>query len=114
SLPSPPFASFWGPSAAAPRWAGVAALLPVLDPTLTPAGVRAALTQGAVDIGAPGFDEASGFGRLDALAAASTLTASTSTSTTTTSTTTSTSSSTTTSRPTTTTASTSSSTTTTR
>ena len=37
---------------------------------LTPAEVQAALTRGAVDIGAPGFDEASGFGRLDALASA--------------------------------------------
>src|SRR5262249_4303800 len=53
---------------------------------LTPAEVQAALTRGAVDIGAPGFDEASGFGRLDAVAAANTLTDSTSTSTTTTST----------------------------
>src|SRR5262249_20562224 len=55
----PPFCAFFGTSAAAPHSAGVAALLLDLDPTLTPAGVRAALTQGAVDIGAPGFDEAS-------------------------------------------------------
>src|SRR5215470_16082294 len=92
----PPFCAFFGTSAAAPHSAGVAALLLDRDPTLTPAEIQAALTRGAVDIGAPGFDEASGFGRLDAVAAASTLTASTSTTSTTTTTTTSTSSSTTT------------------
>src|SRR5215510_8138878 len=122
----PPFCAFFGTSAAAPHSAGVAALLLDQDPTLTPAEVQAALTGGAVDIGAPGFDEASGFGRLDAVAAADSLTASTTTSTTTTSTTTTRPSTTTTSttRPTTTstssttssstTTSTSSSTTTTR
>ena len=68
------------------------------DPTLTPAEVQAALTRGAVDIGPPGFDDASGFGRIDALASAETSTSSTTTSTTRpTSTTTSTSSTTTTS-----------------
>jgi subtilisin family serine protease len=93
----PPFCAFFGTSAAAPHSAGVAALLLDKDPTLTPAEVLAALTRGAVDIGAPGFDEASGFGRLDALAsAATTSTSSTTTSTTRpTSTTTSTSSTTT-------------------
>jgi subtilisin family serine protease len=79
----PPFCAFFGTSAAAPHSAGVAALLLDQDPTLTPAEIQAALTAGAVDIGAPGFDEASGFGRLDAVAAASTLTVSTTTSTTT-------------------------------
>ena len=110
----PPFCAFFGTSAAAPHSAGVAALLLDKDPTLTPAEVLAALTRGAVDIGAPGFDEASGFGRLDALAsAATTSTSSTTTSTTRpTSTTTSTSSTTTsTTRPTSTTTSTSSTTT---
>ncbi len=93
----PPFCAFFGTSAAAPHSAGVAALLLDKDPTLTPAEVLAALTRGAVDIGAPGFDEASGFGRLDALtSAAATSTSSTTTSTTRpTSTTTSTSSTTT-------------------
>src|SRR5262249_14649633 len=83
----PPFCAFFGTSAAAPHSAGVAALLLDQDPTLTPAEVQAALTRGAVDIDAPGFDEASGFGRLDAVAAADALTDSTSTSTTATSTT---------------------------
>ncbi len=97
----PPFCAFFGTSAAAPHSAGVAALLLHLDPTLTPAGIQAALTRGAVDIGAPGFDETSGFGRLDAVAAVSTLTPSTSTSTTTTSTSSTSTSTTTTIRPTT-------------
>jgi subtilisin family serine protease len=82
----PPFCAFFGTSAAAPHSAGVAALLLDKDPTLTPAEVQGALTRGAVDIGTPGFDDASGFGRLDALASAETSTDSTSTSTTTTST----------------------------
>src|SRR5262249_16926305 len=103
----PPFCAFFGTSAAAPHSAGVPPLLLDQDPTLPPPEGQAALTRGAVDIGAPGFDEASGFGRLDAVAAASTLTASSSTSTTTTST----SSTSTTTRPTTTTTTTSSTTT---
>jgi subtilisin family serine protease len=82
----PPFCAFFGTSAAAPHSAGVAALLLDKDPSLTPAEVQAALTRGAVDIGPQGFDDASGFGRIDALAAAETSTDSTSTSTTTTST----------------------------
>src|SRR4029453_1088576 len=60
----PPFCAFFGTSAAAPHSAGVAALLLDQDPTLTPAEVKAALTGGAVDVGAPGFDDASGFGLL--------------------------------------------------
>ena len=82
----PPFCAFFGTSAAAPHSAGVAALLLDKDPSLTPAQVQEALIQGAVDIGAPGFDDASGFGRIDALASAGTSGDSTSTSTTTTST----------------------------
>ena len=66
----PPFCAFFGTSAAAPHSAGVAALLLDRDPSLTPAEIQAALTQGAVDIGAPGLDDASGSGRLDAVAAA--------------------------------------------
>jgi len=66
----PPFCAFFGTSAASPHTAGVAALLLQKDPSLTPAGVQAALRAGAVDIGPAGFDDASGFGRLDALASA--------------------------------------------
>jgi subtilisin family serine protease len=90
----PPFCAFFGTSAAAPHSAGVAALLLDQDPTLTPAEVRAALTRGAVDIGAPGFDDASGFGRIDALASAETSTTSTTRPTTTTTSTSSTTTST--------------------
>jgi subtilisin family serine protease len=82
----PPFCAFFGTSAAAPHSAGVAALLLEADPNLTPAGVQAALTRGAVDIGPQGFDDASGFGRIDAVASAETSIDSTSTSSTTTST----------------------------
>jgi subtilisin family serine protease len=80
----PPFCAFFGTSAAAPHSAGVAALLLEKDPTLTPADVQAALTRGAVDIGRQGFDDASGFGRIDAVAASETTIDATSTSTTTT------------------------------
>jgi len=50
--------------------AGVAALLLQRNPLLTPAAVQTALRAGAAEIGAVGFDDASGFGRLDALASA--------------------------------------------
>src|SRR5262249_12694799 len=120
----PPFCAFFGTSAAAPHSAAVAALLLEQDPTLTPAEVQTALTRGAVDIGAAGFDAASGFGRLDAPASAETSTTTTSTSssttsstrptTTTTSTTTSSSTTTSTTRPTSTTSSSSTTTSTTR
>src|SRR5262245_36866424 len=66
----PPACAFFGTSAASPHTAGVAALLLQKDPSLTPAAVQAALRAGAVDIGPGGFDDASGFGRLDALASA--------------------------------------------
>jgi subtilisin family serine protease len=64
----PPACAFFGTSAASPHSAGVAALLLQKNPSLTPAGVQRALRGGAVDIGPVGFDDASGFGRLDALA----------------------------------------------
>jgi subtilisin family serine protease len=65
----PPSCAFFGTSAAAPHTAGVAALLLSANPSLSPAEIQAALTNGAVDIGPTGFDDASGFGRLDAVAA---------------------------------------------
>jgi len=64
----PPFCAFFGTSAASPHTAGVAALLLQRNPSLTPLAVQAALRRGAVDIGPVGFDNASGFGRLDAVA----------------------------------------------
>jgi subtilisin family serine protease len=91
----PPFCAFFGTSAAAPHSAGIAALLLNKDPRLTPAEVQAALTQGAVDIGAQGFDDASGFGRIDAVAASNALPTTTPTSSTSSSTSTTTSTSTT-------------------
>ena len=66
----PPFCVFFGTSAAAPHSAAVAALLLSKNPFLTPAGIQDVLRTTAVDIGAPGPDDGSGAGRLDALAAA--------------------------------------------
>ena len=66
----PPFCAFFGTSAASPHTAGVAALLLEKDPSLTPAAVQSKLRAGAADIGPVGFDDANGFGRLDALGAA--------------------------------------------
>ena len=68
----PPFCAFFGTSAAAPHTAGVAALLLQENPSRTPREIQIALRQGAVDIGPVGFDDASGFGRLDALASTQT------------------------------------------
>ena len=62
---------FFGTSAASPHGAGIAALLRGVLPALTAADVRTILSATAVDIGAAGFDAASGAGRLDALAALS-------------------------------------------
>jgi subtilisin family serine protease len=64
----PPFCAFFGTSAASPNTVGVAALLLQKDPSITPLAVQVALRKGAVDIGPVGFDNASGFGRLDAVA----------------------------------------------
>jgi hypothetical protein len=84
-----------GTSQATPHVTGLAALLLSADPTLTPAQVRQLVRDGAVDLGAPGFDRAFGFGRIDVLGSLTFLDLPGST--TTTSTTTSTSSTTTTS-----------------
>jgi hypothetical protein len=65
----PPECAFFGTSAAVPHAAGVAALLLSKNPFLTPADVADALRTTAVDVGAPGFDDATGAGRIDALAA---------------------------------------------
>lgn len=59
--------TFFGTSAAAPHVAGMAALLKELAPGATPAQIRDAIRQGAVDLGAPGFDMVFGAGRSDAL-----------------------------------------------
>lgn len=69
STTAPGFQLFPGTSAAAPHSAAVAGLLLSKNPFLTPAQIMAALTTTAVDIEAPGRDDASGAGRLDALLA---------------------------------------------
>lgn len=66
---APGFAPFFGTSAAAPHVGGVAALMLQKNPFRTPAEIRQALVATAVDVGAPGFDDAAGAGRVDALAA---------------------------------------------
>ncbi len=58
-----------GTSQAAPHVAGAAALVLSIDPALTPDGVRRILLDSAVDVQAPGWDEFSGYGRLDVRAA---------------------------------------------
>jgi subtilisin family serine protease len=63
------FSPFFGTSAAAPHVAAVAALMLQKNQSLTPAVVQTILKETAVDIGAPGFDNVAGAGRVDALAA---------------------------------------------
>ena len=59
-----------GSSYAAPYAAGAAALLVEAHPSLSPAETRAVLRNSAVDVGPRGPDPDSGYGRLDASAAA--------------------------------------------
>src|SRR5262249_32097784 len=66
---APGFSTFCGTSAAAPHAAAVAALVLSLNPALTPAPMRAALTSSAVDIEASGNDRDSGAGIVMALQA---------------------------------------------
>jgi len=66
----PPACRFFGTSAAAPHSAAVAALLLGKNPFLSPATIQNVLREAAADIGLAGPDDVSGFGRLDALAAA--------------------------------------------
>jgi Subtilase family/FG-GAP-like repeat len=63
------FPNFFGTSAAAPHAAGVAALLLQSKPTLTPFQVYQRMENTAIDMGAPGFDNDSGFGLIQADAA---------------------------------------------
>jgi subtilisin family serine protease len=55
-----------GTSAATPLVAGTAALLLSREPLLSPAQVKARLESTAIDLGPPGHDPASGWGRIDA------------------------------------------------
>jgi hypothetical protein len=63
----PGFQPFNGTSAAAPNVAAIAALMLQADPSLTPQGVRLALTGATRDIDAVGVDLTSGAGLVDAL-----------------------------------------------
>ena len=60
------FPNFFGTSAAAPHAAAVAALLFQADPTATPANIYSGLERSAIDMGAPGFDNDTGFGLIQA------------------------------------------------
>ncbi len=63
------FPNFTGTSAAAAHAAAAAALLLDFNPTLTPSALYAALEGAALDMGAAGFDDDSGFGFLQVDAA---------------------------------------------
>ena len=58
---------YCGTSMAAPHVAGLAALLLSVDSSLTPAEVRQHIRDGAIDLGAPGFDWIYGYGRIDVI-----------------------------------------------
>ena len=62
-------ATFNGTSAACPQVSGAAALMLSINPNLTEAQVRTILQQTATDMGASGFDNTFGFGRLNVEAA---------------------------------------------
>jgi subtilisin family serine protease len=60
-----------GTSMAAPHVAGIAALVKAHVPSMDGAAIRARLDASAVDLGAPGRDDAFGYGRVDPVAALS-------------------------------------------
>jgi hypothetical protein len=62
-------ANFGGTSAACPVVAGVAALVLSINPALSPQEVKNILTASAIDMGANGFDNEFGFGRVNAVEA---------------------------------------------
>jgi uncharacterized repeat protein (TIGR01451 family) len=69
SCAAPGFTPFYGTSAAAPHAAAIAALLKSAVPSLTPAQVRTALINSAIDIEAAGVDRDTGAGIVMAQAA---------------------------------------------
>jgi serine protease len=58
-----------GTSMSAPHVTGTVALMLSVNPTASPEHVRDMLTESAIDIEEPGWDETSGYGRIDAAAA---------------------------------------------
>ncbi len=64
--PGNTYAFMSGTSMAAPHAAGVAALMLSVNPNLTPAQIKQALQETAVDMGAPGVDTTYGYGLLNA------------------------------------------------
>ncbi len=56
-----------GTSQASPHVAGLATLIVGMDPSLTPAEVRQIVRDGAIDLGAAGFDTNYGYGRIDVI-----------------------------------------------
>lgn len=69
AISSSGYARFVGTSQAAPHVAGVAALVWEVAPRLTADDVATLLRDTAVDLGSPGWDQAFGFGRINAAAA---------------------------------------------
>ena len=65
-IPGLDYRTFTGTSFSTAHVAGVAALLLSFAPGLTPAEVQGLLEAGAVDVGAPGRDDQTGVGRIDA------------------------------------------------
>jgi subtilisin family serine protease len=60
------FPNFFGTSAAAPHAAGIAALLFQVRPKLSRAKIYTRLENSAIDMSAPGFDNDTGFGLIQA------------------------------------------------
>ena len=58
--------TFNGTSSACPFAAGIAALLRSEDPSLTNAEIRTIMQTSCTDLGAAGYDDDTGYGRLDA------------------------------------------------
>jgi serine protease len=67
------YAGLSGTSMACPHVSGVASLLFAVRPTATPAQVRTAMEQTAIDLGDPGRDDNFGYGLVQAAAAAANL-----------------------------------------
>lgn len=66
---SSPYQRLSGTSMASPHVAGAVALVLAKDPSLDPAGVSLLLTSTAKDLGNPGFDNDTGYGRVDVASA---------------------------------------------